>query len=131
MPRSRSNHDSVNEFSNTSVVVHSKNESASNHTLTVQLSVDLPEGASRPEGAVTTHVLPQPALEQVFSEDGDLIIGYTASQQPEESSAATSTSEPLWLPIVLGSVGSFVLVIVVSGVLCVGVMVYKKKQKKQ
>ena len=131
MPSSRNNHDAVNEFSNTSVVVHSENEDASNHSLTVQLSVDLPKGASRPEGAVTTHVLPQPALEQVFNENGDLIVGFTASQQPEQSSAITSTSKPHWMPIVLGCVVSLVLVIVISGVLYFGVMVYKKKWKKQ
>jgi len=131
MPSDRNNHDGVNEFSNTNVVVHSKNETAINHTLTVQLSVDLPEGASRPEGAVTTHVLPQPALEQVFNENGDLIMGFTAPQQPERSKVISSTSKPHWMPIVLGCVGSLLLVIAASGVLCFGVVVYRNKRKKK
>lgn len=127
MGRSRANHDSTNKFSNTSVVVHSKNESTSNHTLTVQISVDLPEGASRPEGALTTHVLPQPALEQVFNEDGDLIKEYTASTVVAE----TSDSKPLWIPIVVGIVGSVVLVAAISAVLCFSVILYKNKWRKQ
>lgn len=128
---------SVAEFTNENIVLQS--ESVSNDSLTIQFYVSLPEEVSKPEDAATTHVLPLATLEEVFTENGDIIKGYTLSSSlaaaNSNSSVATpvdSSGESKWKHLFFGGGGAVVLFgFILTFVLCLGLVVYKWKQKKR
>lgn len=124
----KKNQSFVVDFSNENIVVCSTH--ASDDSLAIQLYVSLPEGASKPENAATSHVLPLATLEEVFTENGDVIMGYTLSSSL--ATTATSSDGSKWKDLFLG--GGVALVtsgFILTFGLCLGLLAYKWKQKKR
>lgn len=125
------------EFTNENIVLQS--ESVSNDSLAIQFYVSLPEEASKPEDAATTHVLPLATLEEVFTENGDIIKGYTLSSSLAAANSNSSGTTPVnssgeskWKHLFFGGGGAVVLFgFILAFVLCLGLVVYKWKQKRR
>lgn len=115
------------EFSNKNIVIMYP-ECISNDSLIVQFYVSLPEGASKPEGAATTHVLPLATLRQVFVENGDIIEGYTSSFLLPVANISSDGSP--WKHLLFG-VAVVIFGFILTFLLCIGVAVYRWKQKKR
>ena len=113
------------EFSSDNVVVYSTH--ISGDLITIQFYVSLPEGARRPEDAATTHVLPLATLQQVFSDNGDVIKGYTLSSSLLDTISSSDQSK--WRDLFFGGGGAVVTVGFV--LLCLSFAAYKWKQKKR
>ena len=117
------------EFSSQEIVVYSTKASAD--SVAIQLYVRLPDGASRPEDAATTQVLPLPTLQQVFDDDGDIIMGYTLSSSLA-AAVAGSSDQSKWKHLFFGG-GTAVIIFgfILTVFLCFIYAVYKWKQKKR
>lgn len=115
------------QFSNKDVVVCSTQ--VLDDSLMIRLYVSLPEGAIKPDTAATTHVLPLATLEEVFTENGDIIRGYTLSSS---LAASISSDTSKWKDLFLGG-GAAVIAFgfILTSVLCLGLVGYKWKQKKR
>ena len=115
------------EFSSEDIVVVHTGQTPSNDSLTIQFYVMLPEGASNPEEAVTTHVLPSTTLEEVFIENGDIIRSYTLSSPlAAMNTQVNSPGGSKWL---FG--GAAAMITFGLFTLCLALVVYKWKHKKR
>lgn len=117
----------VVEFSIENIVVCATNPSGD--SLMIQLYVSLPGGASKPDNAATAHVLPLATLEEVFTENGDIISGYTLSSSLASAVSDGSRWKDLFLTIGGGAV--ITLGVILTLVLCLGLVAYRWNKKKR
>ena len=115
------------EFGTENVIVCATN--ASGDSLMIQLYVSLPGGATKPEDAATAHVLPLATLEEIFTENGDIISGYTLSSSL--ASAAISSDGSKWKDLFLGGGAVIGFGFMLALVLCLGLVAYKWNKKKR
>ena len=115
----------VVEFSIENVVVFSTDPSGD--SLMIQLYISLPGGASKPDDAATAHVLPLATLEEVFTENGDIISGYTLSS----SLAGAASGGSKWQDLFLGGGAVIIFGVILTLVLCLGLVAYKWNKKKR
>ena len=115
------------EFSSEDIVVYSIH--VSGDSISIQLYINLPEEASKPEGAATTHVLPLATLQQVFIENGDIIKGYTLSSSLLAATGSSGKSK--WTYFFEGGAVVVSFGFVLTFLFCLSFAGYKWKQKKR
>ena len=121
-------HESIIEFSSEDIVIYSTHVSVD--SISIQLYVNLPEEASRAEGAATAHVLPLDTLQQVFIESGDIITAYTLSSSLFADTSCSS-GESKWTHFFGGGAAVVAFGCILTFLLCLGLAAYKWKQKKR
>lgn len=117
----------ITEFSSENIVIYSTHTSAD--SVSIQLYINLPEEARRAEGAATTHTLPLATLQQVFIESGDIITAYTLSSSL--FAAISSSGQSKWIHFFGGGAAVVAFGCILTCLLCLGLAVYKWKQKKR